>query len=197
VAAGSLYGILRLPAAEANTRTPLDVQTRLVRTACCGKPVADDTRHITGPRGSRCHAVDVEKASFTKRLIEHGSRVPAAAATDVQRALSRGSLLWAAISLARVRGVKRVVVAYNVATGLLAATLALAVGRLRTPEPSIGTADGSRRAGESGPESGAQRLESTRGIFLTPRPLSHSRRPTPVTPSRSQRGGRALTRRAV
>ena len=111
MAAGSLYGILRLPAAEANTRTPLDVQTRLVRTACCGKPVADDTRHITGPRGSRCHAVDVEKASFTKRLIEHGSRVPAAAATDVQRALSRGSLLWAAISLARVRGVKRVVVA--------------------------------------------------------------------------------------
>ena len=75
---------------------------------------------------------------------------------------------------------------HNVATGLLAAALALAVGRLRTPEPSIGTADGSRRAGESGPESGAQRLESTRGIFLTPRPLSHSRRPTPVTPSRSR-----------
>ena len=87
----------------------MDVQTRLVRTACCGKPVADDTRHITGPRGSRCHAADVEK---------------------------RGSLLSAAISLARVRGVKLVVVAYNVATGLLAATLALAVGCAHPNHPS-------------------------------------------------------------
>lgn len=93
-------------------------------------------RHVTGPRGSRCHAADVEKASFTKRLIEHGSRVHAAAAINVQRALSPGSLLSAAISLARVRGVKLVVVAFNVATGLLAATLALAVGCAHPNHPS-------------------------------------------------------------
>jgi len=48
VAAGYLYGILRLPAAQANTRTPVDVQTRLVRKACCGKPVADDTPSYHG-----------------------------------------------------------------------------------------------------------------------------------------------------
>jgi hypothetical protein len=38
-----LYGILRLPAAESNTRMPLDVQAKLVRKTCCGKPVADYT----------------------------------------------------------------------------------------------------------------------------------------------------------
>jgi hypothetical protein len=93
VAAGSLYGILRLPAAEANTRTPLDVQTKLVRKTCCGKPVTDDTPSCHGLARIPRHAADVEKASFTKRLIEHGSRVHAAAAINVQRALSPGSLL--------------------------------------------------------------------------------------------------------
>src|ERR1700681_4935931 len=44
-----LYGILRLPAAEANTRTPLDVQTKLVQKTCRGKPVADDTPSCHGP----------------------------------------------------------------------------------------------------------------------------------------------------
>jgi hypothetical protein len=170
------------------------------RRSSCGRHAAASRspmtlRHVTGPRGSRCHAADVEKASFTKRLIEHGSRVHAAAATDVQRALSRGSLLSAAISLARVRGVKLVVVAYNVATGLLAATLALAVGCAHPNHPSgPPTVAGAPASQAPNPE---PKDSSPPGDIPDSHPLSHSRRPTPVTPSRSQRGGRELTRPAV
>jgi hypothetical protein len=112
------------------------VQTKLVWKTCCGKPVADDTPSCHGPAWIPVPCGGRRNASITKRLIEHGSRVHTAAAINVQRALSPRSLLSAAISLARVREVKLVVVAFNVATGLLAATLALAVGCAHPNHPS-------------------------------------------------------------